>query len=92
MLFRIIYQTDSLPDFNSKKMDKYCQALLDILNDDKKALDAFKKCIKVIDEGDFDKSDKQDIKLLSKTKNLIAKVTSYVTNERPRKEPWERNS
>ncbi|MDV6344776.1 AIPR family protein [Nitrosomonas sp. Is37] len=74
MLFRIIYGTGPLPEFNSKKMDTYCQKLLDVLNDENKALEAFKKCIKVIDDADFDKSDKQDIKLLSKTKSLIAQV------------------
>jgi len=71
MLFRMIYQPESMPEFNSKKMGKYCQVLLNILNDDTKALEAFKNCIKIIDSADFDKSDKQDIKLLSKTKNLI---------------------
>lgn len=72
MLFRMLYQPDTLPDFNSKKMDKYCQTILDILNDDEQSLEAFTECIKVIDNADFDKSDKQDIKLLSKTKNLIS--------------------
>jgi hypothetical protein len=72
MLFRILNNSDALPPFNStRKMDQYCQKLLVILNDESKALKVFKKCIEVIDNADFDKSDKQDLKLLSKTKNLI---------------------
>jgi hypothetical protein len=80
MLFRMMYQPDILPPFNSKKMDSYCQKLLDILNDDKKSLVAFKECLKVIDNAEFDKSDKQDIKLLSKTKNLIEKANELTTH------------
>lgn len=79
MLFRMMYQADSLPAFNSKKMNGYCQTLLDILNVDDSSLVAFNECVKVIDESDFDKSDKQDIKLLSKTRNLIAKADNKTT-------------
>jgi hypothetical protein len=52
-------------------MDKYCEDLQAILNDESKALKAFKKCIEVIDNSGFDKSDKQNLKLVSKTKLLI---------------------
>lgn len=72
MLFRILYGKEPLPPFNSfRKMDKYCEDLLAILNDESKALKAFKKCIEVIDNSGFDKSDKQNLKLVSKTKILI---------------------
>ncbi|MDB5287332.1 MAG: hypothetical protein JWR05_2281 [Mucilaginibacter sp.] len=77
MLFRIINENEELPPLNSsKKMDKYCSHLLNILNDDNLSLDAFNKCIKVIDLADFNKEDKQDLKLVSKTKNLY----EYVSN------------
>jgi hypothetical protein len=72
MLFRILNGKDPLPPFNSvKKMGKYCADLLTILNDETKALKAFQKCIEVIDNSGFDKSDKQNLKLVSKTKVLI---------------------
>ena len=72
MLFRILNGKDPLPPFNSlRKMDKYCEDLLTILNDEGKALKAFKKCIDIIDNSGFDKSDKQNLKLVSKTKVLI---------------------
>lgn len=71
MLFRILNSKEQLPLFNSKKMDKYCDDLLKILNDDEKAIKAFQKCIGIIDNSDFDKTDKQDVKLVSKTKILL---------------------
>lgn len=52
-------------------MDKYCEDLLKILNDESKALSAFMKCIDVIEGSGFDKSEKQNLKLTSKTKLLI---------------------
>ena len=70
MLFRMCKKTE-LPPFNSKNIDNYCEDLLNILNDDDKAVETFKKCIKIIDDSDFNKMDKQDVKLLSKTKILI---------------------
>ncbi|MFC6102831.1 AIPR family protein [Olivibacter domesticus] len=71
MLFRLLFSNEALPPFNSKKMDNYCQKLLEILNDDIKALKAFKKCTDIIENSSFDKADKQDVKLVSKTKVLI---------------------
>ncbi len=74
LLFRVLFQDNPLPQFNSRKMDGYCQIILNLLGDDSKSLDAFNQCIKVIDEADFDKSDRQDIKRLSKTKDLLSKA------------------
>lgn len=72
MLFRIMNEKNPLPPFNSnKKIENYCSSLLTILNDEIKTLKAFKKCINVIDNSGFDKSDKQNLKLVSKTKSLI---------------------
>lgn len=72
LLFRIIFGNGVLPPLNStRKMDSYCAHLLSILNSESKTLKAFQKCIDVIDCSDFDKSDKQTIKLVSKTKVLI---------------------
>lgn len=71
MIFRILNSADDAPPFNSKKMDIYCQNLLDILNDPVKCLLAFIKCLEVIDKSGFNKMDKQDVKLVSKTKILL---------------------
>ena len=80
MLFRMLHQPDEIPPFNSKKIDSYCQKLLDILVDDGRSLTAFQECLSVIDTADFEKSDKQDIKLLSKTKNLIERANEISTH------------
>ncbi len=72
MLFKIMNEKEDIPPFNStKKMDKYCDELLSILNNENKALKAFEKCIEIIEKSGFDKSDKQDVKLVAKTKILI---------------------
>jgi transcriptional regulator len=69
-----MFQPEALPPFNSNRMDSYSQVLLTILNNDTDSLAAFNECIEIIDEAEFDKSDKQDVKLLSKTKNLVEKA------------------
>lgn len=72
MLFRILNEKENIPPLNSsKKMDKYCSELLNILNDDAKALKAFTKCTEIIENSGFDKSDRQNLKLLPKTRILI---------------------
>ena len=72
MLFRILNESETMPPLNNiKKMEKYCADLLTVLNDDTKALSAFKKCAEIIDSSGFDKSDKQELKLVSKTKLLL---------------------
>jgi len=50
MLFRILIEKDNPPFFNSiKKMDKYCEELLSVLNDENKSLKVFKKCTDIIE-------------------------------------------
>ncbi|WP_370576660.1 AIPR family protein [Pedobacter sp. AK013] len=72
MLFRLLNESEGLPPLNNqKKMEGYCGSLYTILSDDAKSLKAFKKCINIIDNADFNMDDKQDLKLVSKTKNLV---------------------
>ncbi len=72
MLFRILNQPYDLPNLNSyKRIEPYCEELLKVLNNDTEALEAFNKCIEVIEDSGFDKMDKQDVKLVSKTKLLM---------------------
>lgn len=72
LIFRILFGENTIPPLNSvRKMEVYCTRLLSILNNESKALKAFQKCVGVIDNSGFDKSDKQTIKLVSKTKVLI---------------------
>ena len=48
MLFRIVMSKEDLPKFNQKKMETYCQNLLDILNDDSKCEKVFKAIVSFI--------------------------------------------
>lgn len=48
MLFRIVMSKEDLPKFNQKKMETYCQNLLDILNDDSKCEKVFKTIVSFI--------------------------------------------
>ena len=72
MLFRLLNEPEGLPPLNNqRKMESYCGSLYTILSDDAKSLRAFKRCVTIIDDADFNMDDKQDLKLVSKTKNLI---------------------
>lgn len=71
LLFRLLNENEEMPRLNARKIENYCNHLLSILYDEEKVLKAFKKCCKIIDDAEFDKADKQDVKLVSKTKALI---------------------
>jgi len=72
MLFRLLNEVEKIPVLNSsKKMEKYCKPLMEILTNDEKSLEAFQRCIHIIDTADFNKEDRSDIKVLSKTRILI---------------------
>ena len=48
MLFRIVVSQDEMPKFNQRKMEEYCQNILDILNDDEKCEKIFKGIVEYI--------------------------------------------
>jgi hypothetical protein len=52
-------------------MEKYCQPIIDILNDEDKALDFFNKSTFIIDNIDFNLDDKQHVKLSAKTQLML---------------------
>lgn len=79
MIFRMIVNKQSVPPLNSdRKMKKFCEPILNVLYDDEEALIHFNICIDVICEADFDHLDKQDVKLLSKTKKIIEAIDAMV--------------
>lgn len=76
MILRMIINKEPVPPLNSnRKMEKFCEPILKILNDEEQTLIHFNICIDIINSADFDHLDKQDVKLLSKTKNLIETVS-----------------
>ena len=48
MLFRIVMSKEKLPKFNQRKMEEYCQNLLDILDDNDKCEKVFKLIVDYI--------------------------------------------
>jgi hypothetical protein len=71
MLFKGLATKSPLPFFNSKQMDKYCQILIDILNDEEKTLYYFNLATLIIDKIDFNLDDKQHVKLSAKTQLML---------------------
>ena len=48
MLFRMVVSEEDMPRFNQKKMEAYCQKLLDVLQDDTKCEKVFKGIVEFI--------------------------------------------
>lgn len=78
MLFRIVLSKEELPRFNSKNMEKYCQYLLDILNDDLKCEEIFKIIVnfivEILDNSEIDITDRKCFERKETTDYLISKV------------------
>lgn len=63
----------TMPPMNSNKFEKYCDALVVILQDEKKCLVAFKKAIKILDTAladDLTRDNAKDASLLAKCEKL----------------------
>ena len=72
MLFRLLTNNNSLPFLNSQKnMEKFCEPIFVILNNDNISLEYFTKCLEIIENSEFDYTDKQQIKQGTKTQVLI---------------------
>lgn len=54
MLLRMTSQSESLPYFDTKKCEDYCDNIVKILNDENSLLKAFKTVIKIIDNSGID--------------------------------------
>lgn len=76
MIFRGLISNAPLPFFNSKQMERYCQPIIDILNDDEKTLEYFALSTDLIDSVDFNLEDKQHIKLSAKTQLMLDAIRS----------------
>jgi hypothetical protein len=78
MLFRMANQPNKLPEFNSRGVEEYCDFLTDILHDDNKALPAFNKAIKVIDNSGIDINNR---KILYQKNTTDLLITEYNKNK-----------
>lgn len=75
MLVTDLATKDSLPPLNSqRKVEKYCQPIIGLLNDNDKALGMFQKAISIIDGSGVDIDDKQFIKSKTMTDRILQKT------------------
>ena len=75
-LFRILAKPEAIPLLNSDRlMNRYCEPINDILNDESQYLPLFQQAINAVDSADFDLEDKQHVKQASKTQILIDEIS-----------------
>jgi len=73
MLFRMLSSAENIPPLNSqRKVETYCNPIIDILNDQNKTAELFNNAINIIDNSGIDINDKQYIKSRGITDKLIA--------------------
>ena len=70
MIARILANPENMLPFNSKKIDSYCQIIVDKLNDSKECSSLFCKAIDVFDKSGLDITEKQ-FKSESQTKQIL---------------------
>lgn len=63
MLFRMVVSEEDMPRFNQKKMETYCQKLLDVLQDDTKCERIFKGIVELLLQ--------RELKLIYLTENAL---------------------
>lgn len=81
MLFRLIIQPDSPPPMNSaKKVEAYCQPILNVLKDSSKSLEKFRQAVDILDESDIDIQSREHLKQARITENLIKTFERIYTN------------
>lgn len=75
-MFRILANEQALPRLNSTRhMDRFCEPIIEILNDETRFLELIEQATNAIERADFDLEDKQHVKQASKTQILIDAVT-----------------
>lgn len=81
MLFRMVVSEEDMPRFNQKKMESYCQKLLEALQDDTKCESIFKGIVDfIVSKGDeIDISDRKCFEKKDTTVLLESKKSELVT-------------
>ncbi len=78
MLFRLVVSEKDMCGFEHKEINKYCNHLIEILNDNEKALNTFIDITKIIDEVIGDLSNRDVFKHKEVTENLIQNVKGKI--------------
>lgn len=79
MLFRILAGGKERPRyFNAAEMEKYCNRILNILNDDTQCLDKFIEVTKVIDNSSININNQKPLYQENTTKKLLEVMDEYI--------------
>ena len=74
MLFRLLAEEENVPHLNNhKKMEKYCEPIIQKLLDNQQCSDIFKKATDIVDRSEMDLSDKQHFKQAVMVETLLNK-------------------
>jgi hypothetical protein len=72
MLFRLIIQPTDPPPMNSdRKMESYCQPILEVLKDQYSCLEKFRQAVDILDKSEIDIQNREHLKQAKITDNLI---------------------
>ena len=70
MLFRLLANKEKMPDIGSKKIDKYCQVLVEKLNDSNECEKIFREAIDIIEKSSLNMNNSSHLKQKEKTDEL----------------------
>ena len=80
MLVTALSSEEPFPPLNSqRKVERYCQPIIDLLDNDANVLAMFRKAVAIIDESGVDINDKQFVKSKSMTDRIIQKLEENAT-------------
>ena len=74
MLYRMIINKEEMPNFNSNKIDNYCDTIIQTLNNPDNCLDTFNKVTEIIDKSAIDINNQ---KLLYQKNNTDLLINTY---------------
>lgn len=85
MLLRIVVSGEEMPRFNARKMEQYCQKILDVLNNDELCLKYFSAIVQyIVEETGLDIENRKTFERKDSTDCLIAKsrdICQYVSEK-----------
>lgn len=81
MLFRLLAEDETVPPLNSqKKMERYCEPIVQKLLDPQACSDLFREATTILDQSEMDLSDKQHVKQLGMVDKLLEKYEQIAGN------------
>jgi len=85
MLLRLVIEEEPAPKFSTKKMEKYCNKILDVLNDEEKCFFYFNTIIKYIsEESGLDLDNRKTFERKETTETLLTQlpqIKDYIKKE-----------